>query len=109
MILCSIRTKCNDASKYYRKSLYGIHFKVAMPESRCWSLNDETLGDVIEGVMAVGLNRQDGLKANVWAVRMARAFERSMQLLYALAIRRPSAARNLRTFEKSMQEHLRQR
>lgn len=89
--------------------LYGLHFRVSIPASRTWTLNDESLGDIIEGIMAVGLNRQDGSCAHWAALRMAKAFERSMQLLYALAVRAPHVVRNVKCLEDAMQDSIRQR
>jgi hypothetical protein len=89
--------------------LYGMHMKVAIPISLTWNLNDESLADIVEGILAVGLNRVDGTPPHVVAARMARAFERSMQLLYSLAIRAPHVVAKLDTFEAAVMDNMRQR
>jgi hypothetical protein len=85
--------------------LYSVHLKVAIPGSKEWMLNDESNADIIEAILAVGLNRPVGEEeAPVAAVRMARAFERSMQLLYSLSIRAPHVVASVESLEIAMME-----
>ena len=83
--------------------LYAMHLKVAIPEVKDWGLNSESIGDIVEALLAVGLNRPQGAPAApAVAVRMARSLERSMQLLYALAIRMPHVVVSVNSLEIAM-------
>jgi hypothetical protein len=85
--------------------LYSLHLQVAIPMSKQWQLSVKCHADIIEAILAVGLSRPAGEEeAPVAAVRMARSFERSVQLLYALSIRAPHVVTSVETLENAMRD-----